>query len=438
MSNNNLKAGAVAQPGTQFFSAGPVSAAAAAGAPEVVVSTLDRAAYAMLCAFVFAVPWEDSVPLLGGFVISRWLGLLAFGLLMLRVGVAPRLRKLTDLHYWLLAFALWSSASVFWSVDWDSTAYRVSTYAQLLVLAWLVWELASSEERVLGLLKAYLLGTCICSIGTIANLLAGRTSGELDDPDQAYNSARYTIDGLNPNDLGLMLALSIPMTLYLLIRKKNSRLTLALCWTQFVLALVTILLTGSRGAMLAACVALMVLPAALARMPKSQKIAAGVTCGGAAGFGVYLVPPDTWGRFLDLGNEITSGTMTHRTQIWTASMEVFRLHPFFGVGSGAHPAAVVKLIARALVAHNTFLSVLVELGVVGELILLALLAAAFYSAWRMRGLERTLWTVTLATWCVGVCGGTWEYRKATWILISLMAAHAFARGRGRQSSTAPN
>jgi len=33
----------------------------------------------------------------------------------------------------------------------------------------------------------------------------------------------------------------------------------------------------------------------------------------------------------------------------------------------------------------------------------------------------------LATWCVGVSAGTWEYRKPTWLLFSLIAAHAYAR-----------
>jgi O-antigen ligase len=275
------------------------------------------------------------------------------------------------------------------------------------------------------MLLAYVLGTYVCAIATINNLLAGRTSGELTDADLAYKSGRYTMEGLNPNDLGLMLALSIPMTLYLLVRRKDSPLTQVVCWVQFVLALITIVLSGSRGAMLAASAGLLMFPAAVFRMSKPQKIVAGLMCAAAVAAAVSLVPPDTWGRFLKFGTEVTEGTMTHRTQIWTASLEVFRDHAFVGVGAGAHPAAVVKILARALVTHNTFLSVLVELGVVGELILLGLLAASFHRAARIGGLERILWIVALATWCVGVCGGTWEYRKTTWFLFALLAAHAF-------------
>ncbi len=162
--------------------------------------------------------------------------------------------------------------------------------------------------------------------------------------------------------------------------------------------------------------------------------------GCAIGMAIYFVPPDTWQRLFRVGTDLTQGTMTHRTQIWSASMDVFREHPLIGVGADAHPAAVVRILARAMVAHNTFLSVLVELGVIGALLLAGLLAAAFYCAARMRGLERLFWSLVLLTWCIGAFAGTWEYRKATWFLFSMVAAHAYTRTkrRVRQEGAAPN
>src|SRR5260221_426319 len=102
---------------------------------DAIGRTLDRVAYVSLCAFIFVLPWEDTVPLIGGLVLSRWLGLLACGITLMRTAVTPNRRKLFSLHYAMLAFAGWSSLSIFWSVDWDSTAARIGTYLQLLVLA---------------------------------------------------------------------------------------------------------------------------------------------------------------------------------------------------------------------------------------------------------------------------------------------------------------
>jgi O-antigen ligase len=79
------------------------------------------------------------------------------------------------------------------------------------------------------------------------------------------------------------------------------------------------------------------------------------------------------------------------------------------------------------VAHNTFLSVLVELGIVGALLLGGLLVSAFRSALRMPSLERCLWVALLLTWSVGVSSLTWEYRKPTWFLFGILAAHVYAR-----------
>jgi len=392
-------------------------------AARAIAATLDRVAYAALCAFVFVLCWEDSVPLFGGFVISRWLGLLAFAVALLRVGVLPQTRPFKELHYWLLAFAAWSSASIFWTVDWDTTAGRVGTYAQLLVVAWLIWLVTTNDSRVCGLLLSYVLGTYIVAIGTIQNLLAGRTFSQMDDLDAA-RSARYTMEGINPNDLGLMLALSIPMAFYLMSRRRNNPLIVVFCWVQFGLCITAILLSGSRGSMLAGSAALLMFPLTVAGLPRIQKLMAALVGAGAVLAAIFLVPADTWQRFFNLSTEITEGTMTHRTQIWAASLQLFRDHAFLGVGSGAHPVAVVGILGRALVAHNTFVSVLVELGVMGGLIFFGLLAAAFYCAWQMRGLERRLWLLTLLTWCIGVCGGTWEYRKTTWFLLGLLIAHA--------------
>jgi hypothetical protein len=75
--------------------------------------------------------------------------------------------------------------------------------------------------------------------------------------------------------------------------------------------------------------------------------------------------------------ELTEGTLTHRTVIWAAGMEVFRDHPFLGVGAGAYSPATVKIVNIPLIAHNTFVSVLVELGVFGPPMLLMLLASMF-------------------------------------------------------------
>jgi len=366
--------------------------------------------------------------MLGGFVIGRWLGLLAFGIAVLRSIIIRRGRKLSGPHYCMLSFVGWSALSILWTVDWDSTAERVGTYLQLLTVVWLIWELAVTETRVLGLIQSYVLGTSVASVSTVVNLMLGRTAAQvrMSSGQTAMNASRYTITGFNENDLGLILALSIPMTFYLLAKRKGWLVTL-LCWVQIVICSTSILLTGSRGALMAAGAAFLIFPLIVFRLPRWQKIASPIALAGVIACGVYLVPPITWDRLLGTGAEISEGTLTHRTVIWAAGISVLEDRPLLGVGAGAYGASVLKLLDTPFVAHNTYLSVLVELGVFGGLILFALLSGMLYSITYMEPLEKRLWIVVLFTWMVGASVLTWDYQKCTWLLFGMIAAHVYSR-----------
>ncbi len=388
---------------------------------RTIAAAVDQLAFGALCVFTFALSWERGQ----GPTILPMTGAAMFGLALLSSWISPRKRPLCEVHHWLIAFAMWSSLSVFWTVDWDATLLHVATFVQLVCMAWVVWVLVDTESRLLTLMKVYILGTFVCCYGTFSNLLAGRTYGQLDDL-EGPKSSRYMMTGMNPNDVGLVLAPGMAMSLYLLAKGKGNPIV---CWLQFVACSTTILLSGSRGSMLASVSVVMLFPLVFRKMPGWQRKFAIVALAGAVAAAAYFVPPDTWQRMLNLGRDMMQGTMTHRTQIWAASTELFRQHPLFGVGSTAHPAAVVKIVARPLVAHNTFLSVLVELGVIGALIFVGLISALFLTARRMHGVKKTLWTLILVGWCIGANGGTWEYRKATWFLFGMVAAHSYVQRR---------
>jgi O-antigen ligase len=410
-----------------------------ASVPVARIGTaLDRIAYFVLCMFVFSIPWSETLPMFGRFLLASWMGLLALGIVTLRTMITWRVRKLSPLHYGMLGLVAWSVLSIFWTADWDSTVTRAGTYLQLLIVVWLIWELATTETRVLGLLQSYVLGALVCSISTIGNFMIGRTAAQLAAADgrNVWETSRYSITGINANDLALIIALSIPMLVYLLASPKG-RVVKALCWLQLVAGFTAILLTGSRGGLLAAMVGLAMLPLTMSRLPRWHRFGSLIACAGLLACAMYLVPPSTWKRLIEVGSELSDGTLTHRTTLWAAGLEAFRDHAFLGVGSGAYGFTVVRAAdfsyttgsASNAVAHNTFVSVLVELGVVGALLLFAFLAALFYCALRMRYLERRLWTTLLLTWTVGVSALTWEYRKPTWLLFGLLAAHAYSRRR---------
>lgn len=76
-------------------------------------------------------------------------------------------------------------------------------------------------------------------------------------------------------------------------------------------------------------------------------------------------------------------------------------------------------------AHNSFLSVLVELGLVGFALFGIILTIAGFGALRQPTKWDTIfWLTVLLTWVICVSALTYEYRKATWLLLSLVVASA--------------
>ncbi len=401
-------------------------------------SALDKLAFLLLAGFVFTLPWAEGVTLFTGVPLTIWTGLGATAVAALRTLVCGRVRRFSSAHLWMVAFVGWVAVSPLWTTDWSSTTTRIGTYLQQLTAVWLIWELAVTEDRVQRLMECYILGALTAAGLTIANFWAGRTAAQIYSSEgrTVWETSRYSIAGLNENDLGLVLALSLPMAIYLLTRRRKP----LLCGIHLVVGMTAILLTGSRGALLAAVVGTMLLPLVALKLSGGYRVVVMAACFAILASAAYLVPQSSLRRLFQLGSEFAQGSLTHRTLLWTAGLEAFRDHSLLGVGAGAYGITIVRAADFAYltgnqsnaVAHNTFLSVLVELGVIGALLWLTLLISLIYHALRMRYLECCFWLVLLATWVVGVSSLTWEYRKPTWLMFGLIAAHAYSHRTAAQ------
>jgi O-antigen ligase len=91
------------------------------------------------------------------------------------------------------------------------------------------------------------------------------------------------------------------------------------------------------------------------------------------------------------------------------------------------PASIANDNPFLPAAHNTFLSILAEEGLVGFGLFLLLWLGLVLPVLRLPNLVRNLWLVTLATWATGVFTLTWEDRKPTWFLFGLLAAWSATR-----------
>jgi O-antigen ligase len=232
---------------------------------------------------------------------------------------------------------------------------------------------------------------------------------------------RSTAFNFDPNDVGLRLALSVPLGLYLAASEKGN-LRVWLYRAHTVLAVCALFLTASRGALVALCVALLMIPLSIRWWSARQRMAMGLVAGVAVIVALAIVPKFAWERLASSGSEISEGTMNKRTVIWEAGAEVFEKHPFKGVGAGAFAVSMQRELAYPWVAHNTFLSVLVELGTIGFAIFFSLVLVMIFAVARIPPLERSLWIVMLLCWAAACSSLTWEYSKPTWFVFGLLSA----------------
>jgi O-antigen ligase len=362
--------------------------------------------------FVFSIPWEKVVITESFGSIARILGAISLVLSCFSIAVSNTVRRPRCEHVFLLGFVLWTCMTYLWTADHDLTVEQSLTYAQLFLMVLLIWNVCQTSRSVQGLMQAYVLGSLLSAGITITRFLSGTET--------SYQ--RYAAHGFDPNDLALGLALSIPLSFWLSMRSCRYGFT----WiyrTQLVIVPLSILLTASRGALISTAVAFAIVPLSVGSMSKRQRMT--VLCS-AALFSVTVcafVPRSSWERLSTTSSEIRTGDLNSREMYWAAALDLWRGSPSLGIGSGAFGVASIPLIGQAdkpAAVHNTMLSILVEDGAIGLTLFSVALILLLRSAWLCDLDRRRLLLILLLTWLAGTSALTFENRKQSWFLFSVV------------------
>ena len=379
--------------------------------PEIKQKPVAKIGFFFLCCFIFTIPWENVVVVTGIGTISHLVGYVAFGIGILGVLDNGRLQSGSTALSLIFLFAIWRTITYFWSPAPDFTLNEIQTTLQIVAMIWLLRQLASTQKLQIRVMQAYVLGTLVSALDTIWQYLSGATPA-------AY--LRYAAPGFDPNELALMMVLSVPLSLYLGVLSQR-RPVVWIYRIQLMLAAATVLLTASRGSFVAFVAAMIFIPATFRRWTDRQKSIFIVVALAAVWFAAWLVPASSWKRLSTIQDEVAHGTLNDRAVIWKAGGEIFREHPVLGVGAGAFSTVVRHTIGTPYVAHNTFLSIIVEQGLIGFGVFLSLLITLVLCCFRMPDLERKLWLVMLLVLSIGILSLTWEYRKTMWLIFALIS-----------------
>jgi O-antigen ligase len=372
-------------------------------------------AYAALWIFVFSVPWERVLVITGVAVVSRVAGALAFTLALLTVIVSGRLRRLRAFHVCALLFVIWAGVGVL-VLQLEEVPKKFYTFLQLFLAVWMIWEFTPYRRRQIGLLLAYVLGAYIAALDTL--YIFTQQAGALN---------RFSSAGADPNSLANNLSLGLAIAWYL--GMTHHRLLVRwVCRAYLPISLLAITLTGSRGGMITAFVALLIVPLTIPNLSPGKLVTGIVMLILSGALAVTYVPENIVERLSTTGESVQSLSLGGRFRLWKAGMHVFADRPLMGYGAAAFKHAITpELGYMAQTAHNSYISVLVEEGLVGLLLFLAMIGCVFHDVLRLPRLERRFALVLLAALCVAMLPLTWEDEKVVWLIMAALVGLSHAQ-----------
>lgn len=340
---------------------------------------------ALICLLmlIFAVP-TDGLWSIAGLSLVKIAGLLLFGMVALLLISGDGLRGSPWFFIAVTAYICWMLFSFLWT--WMPVNYETSLAINsqqsikgqlyLFMLMLLAFQVVRTEQDLNLALVAYLLG----AMGLIYFLVRGYDPGS--------TTVRHEIKGFDANETSLQLALGLPMALYLLLIAKSWLFrSLGLIYIPF--ALFGIFITGSRTGFITALLGFVGVIPWLWRTRFIWKIAmlsffivalVGVTS---------LVPEKTLDRLFSSGTELSQGTLSSRSITWSRAWLEINEAPFFGNGLSSFRRVINKYNID-YTAHNSYIAIMVEQGIVGLLLYLAVILSVLLQGLRIPAEQRLL------------------------------------------------
>ncbi len=370
-----------------------------------------RTAWILLLLFAFAIPWEYSLDL-GGLLgnAARIAGVLVLLAAVPAVFQAGRMRT-PGAFWWLtLALFLWFCCSYFWTIDPVASLEKIRGYFQEMMIVWLVWELADTPTDLRALLRATVAGSWVLALLTLAAFSSPEAI--------AAGQIRFAAYGQDPNEVARFLDLGFPLAA-LLVNCERRWLPRLMAFGFFPLGLVAVLLTASREGFLAAVVGIAGSVVLLTQGRSRRVVAAAFVVPPFLAALWFIVPSATLARLATIPEQLQTGDLNQRINIWSAGWRAFAHAPLLGTGAGSFVAAA--RLSPIDTAHNTALSIAVCGGLCALFLAAILLALAVRYAFRTHGPLRLALVTSLIVWALTSLVATVEENRTTWLLLAMIA-----------------
>lgn len=365
-------------------------------------------------------------------------------------GERARANFLTEypaLTYTVICFLGWVGLSQVWAENPAATITDFTRYALNAVLFLIVFSAIRKQRDVSGLMAAVLAGAVVAAAYGLLNPAPS-------DPAEV-DRLSGTIG--NANELAAVLVVGAALGLGLASSARHSPTLRLAAMSGSLFCVVSILLTLSRTGLVAMGFALLASIAIAGRWRARATIVTLLVAMIGVGYFTAVASPQARERVTEAGNG------TGRTDLWTIGTRMVKDKPLAGVGAGnfstvsihylLQPGTLTRsdfIVDTPKVAHNTYLEIFAETGVVGfALFLTILLLCISYGLAAVRNFsrlgDRRMEALSQAM-LVGLFGllaadffGSEQFQKILWLLLALCPAmlaisrDALARAGARTS-----
>ncbi len=400
----------------------------------VVAALIFLEPFVGLCIMILLIPVEQIYAFAGGWLSGvKAVGIVTFAGALANAQIRRRVLHFDKQSRWIFAFAFWIGLSFLWSHQKEATPLlMVLTTAQLALFWVLLRASLATQDELRAVSVCFIVGTLLA---IVASAVAPRWGLA---PRLIYSTG-------NPNHLARDIVVSLVLLMYFAPGARSWAKLVAIGAGGFlVLGLV---LTQSRGGWIGA---LLCIPLVLIGHRRILPLAA---VGGMGFLAVILFTMQVLSAHLGVTESVLEtrwDSMFHKNVIrisrldtWRAGVTLGVRNPILGVGAGGFVQAIAGVLETMpdyigpsdVGAHNTYVSVFAELGLIGLILLGGILwHCGRFIARQPRSLEKMLAWALLLSALVRTMFGDVHFQKTIWLTLALSQVVLTMEGGSRERS----
>lgn len=336
--------------------------------------------YTILYLFFFLTPIESISIIQGGnFSLPKLSVLLLIIVYLFRTS---RGKLFSNVFLGIMGvYSAWALVTSIFSINAEGAVARwFSFLVPLLVLIYILNRLVTDEKNIRNIMLSFVAGCCIPICIMIYFTMQGVT-GELN---------RMTAFEQDQNELSVMLSIAASFV-FILLKQNYPKIVNILLVVFLCVCLVAILLTGSRTGLI---IFLAVSMFGLVSFGKKGILWAVLSIIFITPLILPFIPESNIERLLETQEQVSEGDFTGRGYVWERGLTAFHsqnpIRMLLGVGYDQFQFLYNQNYGTFTAPHNTYLSVYVELGIIGFLIFLYILFYVFRKTITLCRSNRTL------------------------------------------------